>query len=48
MPACPKCGYENAADALFCNLCQESFKSARPAQEPPPAPAAPPRGPAAP
>lgn len=26
MIVCPKCGYENLDDALYCNLCKEIFR----------------------
>lgn len=26
MIVCPKCGYENLTDALYCNLCKEVFR----------------------
>ncbi len=26
MILCPKCGYENLDDALYCNLCKEIFR----------------------
>ncbi|MFC2091690.1 M50 family metallopeptidase [Elusimicrobiota bacterium] len=30
---CPKCGYENTDDALYCNLCQEIFKKEKKKEE---------------
>src|SRR5881628_2272880 len=40
---CPRCGYENRDDALYCNLCQTIFKKrSPPAQPAPPRPPPPP------
>jgi uncharacterized Zn finger protein (UPF0148 family) len=33
MIVCPKCGYENLDDALYCNLCKEIFRKEK--KEPP-------------
>lgn len=45
MQKCPSCGYDNADDALSCNLCSIVLRKEKPAAPPPPA--APAAGPAA-